>query len=248
MIERILSFFDHTAAFSSCCGRGDRGVRRTLAAAAADRRGAGHHQQPGADQHRGAGALALRDREARDLSDRDGARRHPGPRLHALALAQRLLAGHGRLSRTTSTSISPASRSRERLSAGQGNLPAGAEPTMGAVSTGLGEIYMWTVAVRASRRQGRADRATAKPGWQSDGSYLTPEGRAAARRIRAGDVSAHGAGLDHPPAAEGRARRRRGRCHRRLREAVPRPARSAEAALARPVVRRRHRGAGAQQH
>ncbi len=33
----------------------------------------------------------------------------------------------------------------ERLSQAKESLPAGAEPRMGAISTGLGEIYMWTV-------------------------------------------------------------------------------------------------------
>ena len=33
----------------------------------------------------------------------------------------------------------------ERLSAARESFPPGAEPTMGAISTGLGEVYMWTV-------------------------------------------------------------------------------------------------------
>src|SRR6188474_1161660 len=33
----------------------------------------------------------------------------------------------------------------ERLSEAKANLPAGAETRMGPISTGLGEIYMWTV-------------------------------------------------------------------------------------------------------
>src|SRR5581483_7467161 len=34
----------------------------------------------------------------------------------------------------------------ERLTEAKETLPDGAEPVMGAISTGLGEIYMWTVA------------------------------------------------------------------------------------------------------
>lgn len=63
----------------------------------------------------------------------------------------------------------------ERLSMARENLPPGTEPKMGAVSTGLGEIYMWTVRYTHPRGQG-ADIKDGVPGWQSDGSYLTPEG------------------------------------------------------------------------
>src|SRR5215208_774730 len=33
----------------------------------------------------------------------------------------------------------------ERLAEAREGLPAGAEPSMGAITTGLGEVYMWTV-------------------------------------------------------------------------------------------------------
>ncbi|WP_336814750.1 efflux RND transporter permease subunit [Bosea sp. MMO-172] len=62
----------------------------------------------------------------------------------------------------------------ERISGAKANLPPGAEVHMGPISTGLGEIYMWTVhylpADPASIKNGQ-------PGWQSDGTYLTPEGQ-----------------------------------------------------------------------
>ena len=62
----------------------------------------------------------------------------------------------------------------ERLGEAKANLPPGAEVHMGPISTGLGEIYMWTVhyvdAEPGTIRDG-------KPGWQSDGTYLTPEGQ-----------------------------------------------------------------------
>jgi len=63
----------------------------------------------------------------------------------------------------------------ERLGQAKASLPDGAEPRMGAVSTGLGEIYMWTVHYEHPRGKG-AETRDGKPGWQSDGSYLTPEG------------------------------------------------------------------------
>lgn len=48
----------------------------------------------------------------------------------------------------------------ERLAQAKESLPAGAEPRMGAISTGLGEIYMWTVEYE-----------------NPEANYTTPEGR-----------------------------------------------------------------------
>lgn len=48
----------------------------------------------------------------------------------------------------------------ERLAEAKESLPEGAEPRMGAISTGLGEIYMWTVEYEAPEAE-----------------YTTPEGR-----------------------------------------------------------------------
>jgi cobalt-zinc-cadmium resistance protein CzcA len=61
----------------------------------------------------------------------------------------------------------------ERLIEARRWLPPGVEPRMGPISTGLGEIYMWTVAFAAPDEK-RPVR-NGQPGWQSDGSYLTPE-------------------------------------------------------------------------
>jgi heavy metal efflux system protein len=62
----------------------------------------------------------------------------------------------------------------ERLTEAKASLPPGAAPRMGPVATGLGEIYMWTVHYK---RPGEGVAVVdSKPGWQSDGSYLTPEG------------------------------------------------------------------------
>jgi heavy metal efflux system protein len=63
----------------------------------------------------------------------------------------------------------------ERLAASRANLPRDAEPTMGPISTGLGEIYMWAVEYAHPHGRGAAVR-DGEPGWQADGSYLTPEG------------------------------------------------------------------------
>lgn len=59
----------------------------------------------------------------------------------------------------------------ERIEAVRDELPADAEPEMSPVTTGLGEVMMWTVEMRAVR-----GAKAGAPGPQPDGSYLTPEG------------------------------------------------------------------------
>src|SRR6266849_2792884 len=62
----------------------------------------------------------------------------------------------------------------ERLTAAKPNLPPGVEVKMGPISTGLGEVYWWSVDYVPP---GEAPPVRdGEPGWQSDGSYLTPEG------------------------------------------------------------------------
>lgn len=63
----------------------------------------------------------------------------------------------------------------ERLAEAKESLPAGADPRMGAISTGLGEIYMWTVHYAHPAGKDAAVK-DGEPGWQSDHTYLTPEG------------------------------------------------------------------------
>jgi len=70
----------------------------------------------------------------------------------------------------------------ERLREASASLPPGVDPTMGPIATGLGEIYMYTVEYEHPRGKGAPVR-DGSPGWQSDGTYRTPEGR----RV-AGDV------------------------------------------------------------
>src|SRR5215208_6122161 len=65
----------------------------------------------------------------------------------------------------------------ERLNEARENLPPGLEPKMGAISTGLGEIYMWTVEYEHQHGKGAAVVEDGKAGWQRDGSYATPEGQ-----------------------------------------------------------------------
>lgn len=68
------------------------------------------------------------------------------------------------------------SQVNERLQEAKESLPSGTDPRMGAISTGLGEIYMWTVRYLHPEGKG-AEIKDGKPGWQNDGSYLTPEGQ-----------------------------------------------------------------------
>jgi len=60
----------------------------------------------------------------------------------------------------------------ERLTEAREAMPAGTEPRLGPISTGLGEVMMWTVHFAKPSNKTRDGAA----GWQSDGSYLTPEG------------------------------------------------------------------------
>ena len=60
----------------------------------------------------------------------------------------------------------------ERLVEGREFLPPETEPRMGPVSTGLGEIYMWSIGFDAD-----APVRAGEPGPQPDGSFLTPEGQ-----------------------------------------------------------------------
>ena len=70
----------------------------------------------------------------------------------------------------------------ERLAQARASLPDGAEPRMGPVSTGLGEVFHYSVEFEHPEGKG----ATAKdgePGWQSDGSFLTDEGEKLKDRV-----------------------------------------------------------------
>ena len=63
----------------------------------------------------------------------------------------------------------------ERLGQARESLPEGADPQMGPVSTGLGEVFMYTVEF-ADRRAKGVRPVDGRPGWQSDGTFLTVEG------------------------------------------------------------------------
>lgn len=54
-------------------------------------------------------------------------------------------------------------------------LPEEVEPTIGPLSTGLGEVYMWSVDYKHPKGIDAVIKDH-EPGWQSDGSYLTEEG------------------------------------------------------------------------
>src|SRR5215218_563556 len=61
----------------------------------------------------------------------------------------------------------------ERLAEAKATLPPGVDVKMGPISTGLGEVYWWSVEYLPP---GEVPTRDGKPGWQTDGSYLTPEG------------------------------------------------------------------------
>jgi heavy metal efflux system protein len=62
----------------------------------------------------------------------------------------------------------------ERMRGAQESLPEGVEPALAPVTTGLGEVLMWTVDYAPFGPKALAKAGEA--GWQADGSYLTPEG------------------------------------------------------------------------
>src|SRR5215216_1884263 len=62
----------------------------------------------------------------------------------------------------------------ERINEAKANLPPGVEVKLGPISTGLGEIYWW--AVEYAKPGDIGPVRDGQPGWQSDGTYLTPEG------------------------------------------------------------------------
>ena len=63
----------------------------------------------------------------------------------------------------------------ERLAQARPQLPEGAEPQMGPVSTGLGEVFHYSVEYQFPDGKG-APRSDGKPGWQTDGTFLTDKG------------------------------------------------------------------------
>ncbi|MCP5399923.1 MAG: CusA/CzcA family heavy metal efflux RND transporter [Sphingomonas sp.] len=62
----------------------------------------------------------------------------------------------------------------ERLAPIGASLPEGAEPTMGPISTGLGEVLMYTIEYEYPG--GRDAPKGGRTGWQSDGSFITERG------------------------------------------------------------------------
>src|SRR3954468_2246426 len=62
----------------------------------------------------------------------------------------------------------------ERINEAKASLPPGVDVRLGPISTGLGEIYWW--AVEYAKPGAIAPVRDGEPGWQSDGTYLTPEG------------------------------------------------------------------------
>ena len=62
----------------------------------------------------------------------------------------------------------------ERMRQAADSLPEGVEPALSPITTGLGEVLMWTVDYVPFGP--KTTVATGKPGWQADGAYLTPEG------------------------------------------------------------------------
>lgn len=70
----------------------------------------------------------------------------------------------------------------ERLAQARPSLPEGAEPQMGPVSTGLGEVVHYSVEYQFPDGKG-ANIKDGEAGWQSDGSFLTDHGERLTDRV-----------------------------------------------------------------
>ena len=172
------------------------GLRRLEFHAAADRCGARHHQRAGADQQpvrpatrRWKSSSASRFRSRPRWADcRTSSTR---ARCRATGLSQVTVVFKD------GTDIYFARQLvNERIQQVKDQLPPGIETAMGPISTGLGEIYMFTVEAK-------------------------PDARNAEGEPYSSDRSAHDPGLDHQAATAHGSRRGRGQHHRRLRKAVP---------------------------
>ena len=68
----------------------------------------------------------------------------------------------------------------ERLDGAREDLPEGIKPAMGPITTGLGEVLMWSVEYGAAR----TNAVAGEPGWQPNGAYLTPNGERLTNRVQ----------------------------------------------------------------
>lgn len=64
----------------------------------------------------------------------------------------------------------------ERLNQARASLPDGADPVLGPVSTGLGEVVHYSVAFKHPGGKGAPAPREGQGGWQKDGSFVTDEG------------------------------------------------------------------------
>lgn len=62
----------------------------------------------------------------------------------------------------------------ERINQARDNLPREADPKLAPISTGLGEVFMWTLDFVAPRNP--SEIKPGKVGWQNQTDYLTPDG------------------------------------------------------------------------
>ena len=68
----------------------------------------------------------------------------------------------------------------ERLDRAREDLPEGIKPTMGPITTGLGEVLMWSVEYGTAS----TNAVMSKLGLQPDGAYLTPNGERLTNRVQ----------------------------------------------------------------
>ena len=182
MLERILRFsIEHRVARRAARARRAPRFGACVARAAADRRRAGHHEPPGADQRasrRRSRPIEVEKQVTFPLETALAG--HPGPRVHALVLAQRLRAGDGRLPRRRRHLLrAPAGRAsgwRRRAT----SLPAGRRDRAWARSRRARRDLHVDRRVRASARR-RAPASRRRAGLAARRLVPDARGRAPAR-------------------------------------------------------------------
>lgn len=68
----------------------------------------------------------------------------------------------------------------ERIAGARESLPPNIEPKMGAIATGLGEVYTWAVEFSDKGVVSDSDKGF---GWQHDGTFVTPDGQKLASEL-----------------------------------------------------------------
>ena len=172
----VRTYFTHFHPSARVCpdsGNGNGHARNLQLPAPLHRCRAGYYQCAGPDQYTGNRILAHRGGTAHHLSHRDADGGSSPSAIYPFHFTLRAIAGNRDLRGRHRHLLRPAACKSTHSGSKRAGCLSGIEPAMGPISTGLGEIFMWTV---------DAEKDARKP----DGTTYTPD-------RPAGDP-----GLDHP--------------------------------------------------